>query len=54
MKKFIEVNGEKMDAVEFTRFIRGKTSPKIDRLVKEVLDRERKNDSTLKRLQKVS
>lgn len=54
MKKWIEVNGKKMDAVEFTRFIRQRTAPRIDKLVKEAIERERKNKLKLKRLQQLT
>ncbi len=51
MKKFIEVNGEKMNAVEFTRFIRTTSTPKINKIIKQTLEKQHKNNLKLKRLQ---
>ena len=53
MKKWINVDGEKMDSVEFTRFIRRKTAPQVNRLVKEILEKERKDAIRLERLKEL-
>ena len=53
MKKWINVNGKKMDSVEFTRFIRRRTAPQVNRLVKELLEKERKDGMRLERLKEL-
>ncbi|MBI5347538.1 MAG: hypothetical protein HZB66_02930 [Candidatus Aenigmarchaeota archaeon] len=51
MKKWIEVNGKMMDAVEFTRFIRKETADETEIFVREVIEKEHKNNLRLKKLQ---
>ena len=51
MKKWIDVYGKKMDAVEFTRFIRQRTSKKINHFLEDIIETENKNTARLKRLQ---
>ncbi len=51
MKKWIDVHGKKMDAVEFTRFIRQRTSRKTGIFLEDVIETENKNALKLKRLQ---
>lgn len=51
LKKWIDVNGKKMDSVEFARFIRVRTTPKINKMIKKRLKKEHKNNIKLKRLQ---
>ena len=51
MKKWIDVYGKKMNAVEFTRFIRQRTSKKMDHFLEDVIETENKNTMRLKRLQ---
>ena len=54
LKKWIEVNGKMMDAVEFTRFIRQQTAPKIEKMFEKAIDQEHKNAEKLKRLQELA
>lgn len=54
MKKWIEVNGKMMDSVEFTRFIRQQTAPKIRKMFKDAIKEEHKNSEKLKRLQELA
>lgn len=51
MKKSIEVEGKMMDAVEFSRFIRQRTAPEIEKMVKEVIETEHRNTERLRKLQ---
>jgi len=51
MKKWIDVYGKKMNAVEFTRFIRQRISKKMNHFLEDVIETENKNTMRLKRLQ---
>lgn len=52
MRKWIDVYGKKMDSVEFTRFIRTKTTPEISKIVKKRIKEEKTNDLKLDRINK--
>ncbi len=52
MKKWIDVYGKKMDAVEFTRFIRQRTARKMNHFIEDVIETENRNSMKLKRFQK--
>ena len=54
MKKWIDVNGRKMDSVEFTRFIRERTAPKVRKMFEKAIEEEQKNTEKLKRLQQLA
>jgi len=54
MKKFIEVNGKMMDAVEFTRFIRTQMADETQKHIQEVVKRSKRNKERLRQLQKLS
>lgn len=54
MKKWIDVEGKLMDSVEFTRYIRVKTAPEIQEMIKVAIHKERKNRERLQQLQKLS
>ncbi|HLD41482.1 MAG TPA: hypothetical protein VJB06_00460 [archaeon] len=54
LKKWIEVEGKMMDAVEFTRFIRQKSAPKVRKMFEEAIEQEHANNLKLKRLQELA
>ncbi len=51
MKRWIEVEGKKINAVEFTRFIRQKIAPEINHMVQVIALNSNEKSSKLKRLQ---
>lgn len=54
LKKFIEVEGKMMDAVEFTRFIRQRSAPRIKKMYEEAIEKEHKNTERLRKLQQLA
>ncbi len=50
LKKWIEVEGKMMDSVEFTRFIRERVEPKIERMENKMIAEEKKNRLRLQQL----
>ena len=54
MKKWIEVEGKKMDSVEFARFIREKTTPEVEKMLDKAVMEEADNKLRLKRLQELN
>lgn len=54
MKKWVEVEGKMMDSVEFTRFIREKTAPEIEKMAQKVMRKGREDRLKLVKLQQLS
>lgn len=54
LKKFIDVNGKMMDAVEFTRYIRKDMASETRTMLKEVVKKERESSKRLRQLQQLA
>lgn len=54
LKKFIEIDGKMMDAVEFTRYIRKQMASETRKMMEEVVEKERKNTKRLRELQQLA
>ncbi len=54
LKKWIEVEGKMMDAVEFTRFIRQQMASEIRDMMEEVVRKEHENTKRLRQLQQLA
>ncbi|HLD57737.1 MAG TPA: hypothetical protein VJA47_05490 [archaeon] len=54
LKKWIEVEGKMMDAVEFTRFIRRQMASETRTMMEEVVIKEHENTKRLRQLQQLA
>jgi len=54
LKKWIEVEGKMMDAVEFTRFIRRQMASETRTMMEEVVRKEHENTKRLRQLQQLA
>ncbi|HLD41556.1 MAG TPA: hypothetical protein VJB06_00835 [archaeon] len=54
LKKWIEVEGKMMDAVEFTRFIRQQMASETRTMMEEVVRKEHENTKRLRQLQQLA
>ncbi len=53
LKKWIDVDGKMMDAVEFTRFIRQQMASETRDMMEEVVRKEHENTKRLRQLQQL-